>query len=177
MTTETKTVAQRQLPVPISREIHTVKGITYEKFVFSTALNFKAAVEFAESMKEQGYKMIEIKMAREIRDDSESNASFRKVLNGGEWTYIHDEKSESRSLAAYLVRNWFSWWVYVGDDYGPDKRSQVVVLEKTGGEAGTSQEQPRFLRLDEKREVLEVTQGGNTILLENVSKARAVKRK
>jgi hypothetical protein len=46
MRTETEDPAQEQLPVPIKRELRIVNGRTYEKFMFSENLNFKAAVEF-----------------------------------------------------------------------------------------------------------------------------------
>jgi hypothetical protein len=152
MRTETEDPAQEQLPVPIKRELRIVNGRTYEKFMFSENLNFKAAVEFEKSMKRQGYKMIEIKLAREIIDDGESNAAFRKMLDEGESTYIHDEESESRSLAAYLYYYTFDWGLSIEDFESPDHISRVVVLEKIGSEAAhhESKQKKQVNRLDKQ---------------------------
>ncbi len=139
--TEAQAQVQRPLAVPTSREVQTIKGKTYVKFVFFEGLDFKGAVKFENVMKLQGYEMIGIEEAREIRGNTESNRAFKNVLEVDEWTYIHDENSESKSLAASVVHFELDRWLYVGDYGWPDGVSRVVVLKKLGSEAATPQEQ------------------------------------
>lgn len=138
MSNGTKTIIQKQQPVPINRETFTAGGKTYEILRFPRGLNLKEAIEVAEGMRADGLGMLTSQKAREIRDNAESSAIFKERLKPGEWAFVRDPDSESKFLAAYLARSGFERWLKV-DNTRPVYLSRVLILEMTGSEAAIPQ--------------------------------------
>ena len=76
--------------------------------------------------------MLTLDEARKIKDNSESNSAFRKVLKPGDWTYLRDPEPEKMGMTAYLLTGSSGGLVTVGH-YGFDNNpSPVLVLKETG---------------------------------------------
>jgi hypothetical protein len=142
---------QLPLPVPIGQpQTFTVKGQTYEILRFKgKGPTLAQTITIAESM--QGKQMLTLKEAREIRDDSESNAAFRNAINPGEWGYVRDPEAEERSSAAFLVHYSADRRLYAIYDYRPDDASRVVIL-KVDSKAPAPQEVAGELRKEEQKQ-------------------------
>ncbi len=114
----------------------TVNGQTYEvlRFPEGKGPTLAQSIEIAKGRGE----MLTIQEAREIRDNSKSNAAFKNALKPGEWTYVRDQKSEERSRAAYLDRYRYYRRLDVYDYDWPDDAARVVVLKKAGSEAASA---------------------------------------
>jgi hypothetical protein len=143
--TKTKSETKVLLPGSTGFTIFTVKGQEYEihRFLEGKGPNLTQTIAMAESTK--GKQMLTLKEAREIRDDSESTATFRNALRPGEWGYVRDQESEARSFAAYLGHNSGGRRLYAGGYGRPDDASRVVILKVTS-EAAAPQEVAGELR-------------------------------
>jgi hypothetical protein len=142
---------QLSLPVPTGQpQTLTTKGQAYEILRFKgKGPTLAQTIATAESTK--GKQMLTLKEAREIRDDSESNAAFRNALWPGEWGYVRDLEAEEQSFAACLDHNCADRRLYAVDCYRPDYASRVVILKVTS-EAAAPQGVAGELRKEEQKQ-------------------------
>lgn len=147
----------RQHLLQKNRKTFITNGKEYEilRFPFPVGLDLKRTICATEALKAEGLEMLTYKKTQEITDNPESNAAFKEKLKPGEWAYIRDKYTESGAHAAYLIHAKVQEALYIGDCWD-DCLSPVVILEKTGSEAATTQsgqaEAGQLLRTSEQQE-------------------------
>jgi hypothetical protein len=146
--TKPRSGTRAQLPVSTSSEALIVKGQIYVilRFPYGIGPNLAQTISMVEPMK--GRRMLTLKEAREIRDDSESNTAFGHALWPGEWGCVRDPKSEGRSQVAYLLHSKGSGGLCADVYCKPYEFSRVVILKVTS-EAATQQDIAGKLRKEQ----------------------------
>jgi hypothetical protein len=140
---------QVQIPVSATSQLFTVNSQKYEilRFDEGRGINLAQTRAMAESMK--GRRMLTLKEADKIKEDSESNTAFRKALRPGNSGYLSDLESERRS--------WYPFLSYpIGDNpltigYGNPVGPHTALILKVTNEAAAQRENAKEFRRKEQK--------------------------